>query len=91
MTDTHDELVEARYEMLVDTICLALPQPHRGTCHRVADAILASGVFDNLRADAWSEGMRTGTSRAMRHMSDEPNLPLASEADNPYPKLGSDD
>lgn len=39
---------------------------------------------DITLADAWHEGMRTGTSRAMRHMSDEPNLPLASDADNPY-------
>lgn len=35
-------------------------------------------------AAAWDEGMRTGTSRAMRRMSDEPDLPLASDADNPY-------
>lgn len=37
-----------------------------------------------LLADAWDEGMRTGTSRAMRKMSDEPDLPLASASDNPY-------
>ena len=35
-----------------------------------------------LMADAWDEGERTGRSRAMRHMSDEPNLPLV--ASNPY-------
>ena len=36
------------------------------------------------KAEAWDKGMRTGTSRAMRRMSDEPDLPLASDADNPY-------
>ena len=46
---------------------------------RTPDAHLAAA-----KAEAWSEGMRTGTSRAMRKMSDEPALPLASEADNPY-------
>ena len=39
-------------------------------------------------ARAWDEGMRTGSSRAMRHMSDEPGLPLASGADNPYRREG---
>jgi hypothetical protein len=35
-------------------------------------------------AEAWEKGRKMGQSRAMRHMSDEPNLPLASELDNPY-------
>lgn len=37
-----------------------------------------------IQHNAWMEGMRTGTSRAMRKMSDEPDLPLASEAHSPY-------
>jgi len=37
-----------------------------------------------VRRDAWIEGMRYGSSRAMRHMSDEPGLPLATEEDCPY-------
>ena len=32
----------------------------------------------------WAQGMALGKSRAMRHMSDEPYLPLPTEADNPY-------
>lgn len=43
-----------------------------------------SPALDAVKAEAWDRGMRTGTSRAMRHMSDEPHLPLASDADNPY-------
>lgn len=35
-----------------------------------------------VAAKAWSEGFATGQSRAMRHMSDEPLLPLS--APNPY-------
>ena len=35
-----------------------------------------------VAARAWSEGFTTGQSRAMRHMSDEPLLPLS--APNPY-------
>ena len=38
----------------------------------------------DARRGAWMEGMRAGTSRAMRYMSDEPHLALASEDDNPY-------
>jgi hypothetical protein len=37
-----------------------------------------------LLAAAWLQGVRTGTSRAMRRMSDEPLLPPVTEADNPY-------
>lgn len=33
-------------------------------------------------AEAWQEGFNTGKSRAMRHMSDEPDLPL--DVENPY-------
>lgn len=35
-----------------------------------------------VAAKAWGEGFATGQSRAMRHMSDEPLLPLS--APNPY-------
>jgi hypothetical protein len=45
--------------------------------------LLAARVADAAAA-AWDQGMRTGSSRAMRHMSDEPDLPLASAVDNPY-------
>ena len=38
---------------------------------------------------AWREGARTGGSRAMRMMSDEPGLPLASDGDNPYAALSA--
>jgi hypothetical protein len=38
------------------------------------------------RHDAWERGFASGKSRAMRHMSDEPHLPLT--APNPYPKVG---
>ena len=54
----------------------------------LADVILASDWLREVKAEAWDEGRRTGASRAMRMMSDEPNLPLASETDNPY--LGRD-
>jgi hypothetical protein len=47
------------------------------------EALLHDGGTEDL-ATAWSKGMNLGSSRAMRHMSDEPNLPLASEDDNPY-------
>lgn len=43
-----------------------------------------------VQHDAWMEGMRTGTSRAMRKMTDEPGLPLASEAHSPYGDALSD-
>ena len=57
---------------------------------RTADALLASPALARVireaeaEAEAWDEGRRTGSSRAMRKMSDEPSLPLASERDNPY-------
>lgn len=41
-------------------------------------------AIKELMAEAWEEGRRIGTSRAMRHMSDEPNLPLSAPTDNPY-------
>lgn len=41
-------------------------------------------ALEEARAEAWDVGRRTGASRAMRYMSDEPNLPLASAEDNPY-------
>lgn len=47
------------------------------------DERLVSAVLE-LMAEAWSDGKNLGTSRAMRHMSDEPALELASESDNPY-------
>ena len=53
-----------------------------GWCGACLDEAAESDVGG--AAKAWDEGMRTGTSRAMRYMSDEPNLPLASAADNPY-------
>ena len=48
-----------------------------------AEGLLVEGSGQALH-DAWVRGMNTGTSRAMRHMSDEPGLALASEADSPY-------
>lgn len=42
---------------------------------------------DEAIAQAWDEGFTSGKSRAMRHMSDEPNLPLT--APNPYRKANS--
>lgn len=54
-------------------------------------ALIAEIVREHM-AQAWDEGMRTGTSRAMRRMSDEPSLPLASASDNPYsPAAGGED
>lgn len=50
-----------------------------------ADAVLAllPGRSEaEVKADAWDEGFATGKSRAMRHMSDEPGLPL--DVPNPY-------
>ena len=41
-------------------------------------------VLKPLLAEVWDQGMATGSSRAMRRMSDEPDLPLASVADNPH-------
>ena len=41
-------------------------------------------ILNLEKAHAWDQGMRTGTSRAMRMMSDEPSLPLAGPQDNPY-------
>lgn len=41
-------------------------------------------VVRELLAQAWDNGRRTGSSKAMRHMSDEPGLSLATERDNPY-------
>jgi len=38
--------------------------------------------LDEAKANAWDEGFASGKSRAMRYMSDEPNLPLS--APNPY-------
>lgn len=35
-----------------------------------------------VKAEAWDEGWNSGTSRAMRRMSDEPTLPL--KPTNPY-------
>lgn len=49
--------------------------------HRHHDAGVRE-IVAKAMADAWDEGYRAGKSRAMRHMSDEPNLPLA--APNPY-------
>lgn len=40
------------------------------------------GLVREAQAAAWDEGLASGKSRAMRHMSDEPNLPLS--APNPY-------
>lgn len=37
-----------------------------------------------LMAHGWDQGFATGKSRAMRHMSDEPNLSL--EVENPFRK-----
>lgn len=49
------------------------------------DALTARPVLSReALAEAWDKGRRMGASRAMRHMSDEPGLPLASELDNPY-------
>ncbi|AYN57844.1 hypothetical protein HOU49_gp57 [Arthrobacter phage Eileen] len=39
-------------------------------------------LLKELQAEAWDRGFASGKSRAMRHMSDEPNLPLT--APNPY-------
>jgi hypothetical protein len=39
-------------------------------------------MLEEAKAEAWQQGFATGKSRAMRHMSDEPNLPLT--APNPY-------
>jgi len=49
---------------------------HMGEVERIEQLLL-------LQAEAaWGEGFATGKSRAMRHMSDEPSLPLT--APNPY-------
>lgn len=47
----------------------------------LADALLASGVLDAVRGEAWDEGYRSGLSNAMRRMSDEPDAPTTP---NPY-------
>lgn len=48
-----------------------------------AAGLLATPEHDAaVAAEAWDEGFATGQSRAMRHMSDEPLLPLS--APNPY-------
>jgi hypothetical protein len=39
-------------------------------------------MLEEAKAEAWQQGFATGKSRAMRHMSDELNLPLT--APNPY-------
>ena len=50
----------------------------------IAETILAAGfgLVQEAGAVAWDEGFASGKSRAMRHMSDEPGLPLS--APNPY-------
>lgn len=47
-------------------------------------------LLDALQRKAWIEGRRAGTSRAMRQMSDEPGLPLATDDDCPYPAPPAD-
>lgn len=41
-----------------------------------AEAEHLTPVVTAMLADAWRQGHATGSSRAMRHMSDEPDLPL---------------
>jgi hypothetical protein len=55
----------------------------RSTDTEAIEALVTAYLQPRL-ARAWDEGMRTGSSRAMRRMSDEPGLPLASTEDNPY-------
>ena len=57
-------------------------------CNHIQDDLTGSEVyelfdewFNEVRADAWDEGYKSGHSRAMRRMSDEPNV---DPADNPY-------
>lgn len=47
--------------------------------------IFLQGPPENKAAKAYDEGYRAGKSRAMRHMSDEPELSLEMGA-NPYEK-----
>ncbi|WMI33002.1 hypothetical protein SEA_PEGGYLEG03_61 [Arthrobacter phage PeggyLeg03] len=51
------------------------------TKHLMEVTIAALNVKE-LQADAWDSGFVSGKSRAMRHMSDEPSLPLSEP--NPY-------
>lgn len=46
-------------------------------------------LIRSFMAKAYREGFTAGQSRAMRHMSDEPDLPLA--APNPYEHEGETD
>lgn len=73
----------------IDALAVVLDEAERGEDggawqDRLATAVLASDWFTERLAEAWRQGCATGTSRAMRMMSDEPSLPLASDADNPY-------
>lgn len=62
---------------------LSLLDRLRATKALDAAGLLVSPEHDaKVAAKGWNEGFATGQSRAMRHMSDEPLLPLS--APNPY-------
>lgn len=73
--------------------CTAGDEYHRDiygneqACTQCVEREWVERIADLIRGystQAWSEGFATGQSRAMRHMSDEPLLPLS--ASNPYEK-----
>lgn len=66
------------------------PQSQAEALHPDAHYILSeefgrwlNKVRTEAKAEAWDEGYTSGHSRAMRRMSDEPNVPPAT---NPYRK-----
>jgi hypothetical protein len=80
---THEEIVEALHRAHL-THLGEDPDIVEDCAQCAMYAEWAAPLILQGQSEGWVSGVHTGSSRAMRKMSDEPSLPLATEADNPY-------